>query len=132
MHPTHKSSPAKNEEKQDYGDFEEVVDENEKKPQVGQEAPARVRLPRQGEKIGIILQRLGGNRMEVNCTDGKRRNCRVPGRFKRSLWLRPKDVVLVEIWDHDDKKADVIFKYSSSAINQLMKRGLLNLADETF
>jgi len=121
-----------NTDKADFGDFEETTDDPKPKEIVGQEAPTRVRLPRNGEVIGIILQRLGGNRMEVKCTDGKTRNCRVPGRFKRSLWLRPKDVVLVETWEHDDGKADVIFKYHSSAINQLRKRGLLSIADEAF
>src|SRR3989344_6084722 len=96
--------------KADFGDFEETSEDLAKpKGIVGQEAPTRVRLPRNGEVIGIILQRLGGNRMEVKCTDGKTRNCRVPGRFKRSLWLRPKDVVLVKPWVDDNDKADIIF-----------------------
>ena len=56
----------------------------------------RVRLPKGKEVIGIIEQRLGGNKMMVNCLDGKSRNCRVPGRLKRALWLRPEDVVIIE------------------------------------
>ena len=69
--------------------------------------------------------------MEVKCTDGKTRNCRVPGRFSRSMWLRPKDIVLIKPWEFDDCKADVIFKYDGNAANQLRKRGLLaNLKDE--
>ena len=45
----------------------------------------RVRLPGKGEVIGIIEQRLGGNKMMVKCLDGKNRNCRVPGRLRRRL-----------------------------------------------
>jgi len=125
------NTPPKQEEKQDYGDFEEVVDENEKKPQtqMGQEAPVRARLPRQGEKIGTVIQRLGGNRMLIKTNDGKTINARVPGRFKRSMWLRLNDVVLIETWENDEEKADIIFKYSSGAINQLRKRGLLSNVD---
>lgn len=115
----------------EYGDFEEVVDPTQ--PVVQQEGvPSRVRMPRKGEIIGIIIQRLGGNRMEVKATDGKIRNCRVPGRFSRTLWLRPNDVVMIKPWEFDDAKADVIFKYDSSAINQLRKRGLLDSAKSTF
>jgi|SRR3989338_2503445 len=110
-------------------DFEEIEADLEKTRGTEQphttEAPARVRMPREGEAIGIISQRLGGSRMEVLCSDGKTRNCRVPGRYKRSLWLRPKDVVLVELWEHDKEKGDVIFKYNPAAVNQLRKRGLL-------
>ncbi len=109
-----------------YGEFEEIIEEGQNPSGNQQEAPARARMPRKGEFIGIIVQRLGGNRMEVHTNDGKIRNCRVPGRFKRSLWLRPKDVVLVEPWPDDDSKGDVVFKYSSSAINQLRKRGMLS------
>ena len=107
----------------DYGEFKEVV---EGQQMTEGEAPVRVRTPRHGEIIGVILQRLGGNRMEVRATDGKTRNCRVPGKFKRSMWLRPRDVILIKPWPDDDNKADIIFKYNSSAINQLRKRGVLD------
>lgn len=117
-----------------YGDFEEVfgeekkIDANKNKSAVqnAQESIVRVRMPRQGELIGVIVQRYGGNRMEVIASDGKSRNCRVPGRFKRALWLRPKDIVLLIPWKDDNEKGDIIFKYHGSAINQLRKRGMLD------
>lgn len=115
----------------DYGSFEEIKDDEAASPQQPVElgadgTPVRVRLPRAGEIVGLILQRFGGNRMEVRCTDGKTRNCRVPGRFKRSMWLRPRDIVLVQPWADDDSKADIIFHYHASAANQLRKKGMLN------
>ncbi|MBS3090951.1 translation initiation factor eIF-1A [Candidatus Pacearchaeota archaeon] len=101
----------------------------EGQPIVGNTSPeqagGRVRLPRGEEKIGVLVSRLGANRMEVRTMDGKTMNCRVPGRFKRSMWLRPGDIVLIEPWELDKSKADVIFKYNSSQIIQLKKRGLL-------
>lgn len=108
----------------EYGDFADTTTE-EVGPSGSAEAPIRVKLPRNKEIIGIVVQRLGGNRMEVQCTDGKLRNCRVPGRFKRSMWLRPKDHVLVEPWEFDNTKADIVFQYNPNAVNQLRKRGLL-------
>ncbi len=117
----------------DYGEFEEITnDASTGEEPTGEGAPARARLPRDRELIGVIVQRLGGNRMEVSTTDGKTRNCRVPGRFKRSLWLRPRDIVMIEPWPDDDAKGDVIYKYSSSAIIQLRKRGLLNTLPDQF
>lgn len=116
----------------DYGDFEEVGDEAGGVTADGAEAPARVKMPRQGEVIGKVIQRFGGARMEVLSTDGKRRNCRVPGRFKRILWLRPGDFVLTKPWPDDDEKADIIFKYNPSAVNQLRKKGLLEALKEEF
>ena len=112
---------------EDYGEFEEVHDESQPVAVAPEgEVIARVRMPRKGELIGVVIQRLGGNRMEVSTTDGKSRNCRVPGRFKRSLWLRPKDIVMITPWVDDDTKGDVIYKYGSSAINQLRKKGILH------
>jgi len=115
-----------------YGDFEEVKEEGKEEPEAEQEAPVRVRMPRDRELIGIIVQRYGGNRMEVRATDGKTRNCRVPGRYKRRLWLRPNDIVLIVPWEDDDNKGDIIFKYRGSQINQLRKMGILDKLKEEF
>lgn len=112
-----------------FGDFD-VVEEPQENVSGGQQQPGmppqRVRMPREGEFIGVVVQRLGGNRMEVLATDGKTRNARVPGKYKRSLWLRPRDIVMIKPWADDDSKADVIFKYNSSSINQLRKKGILD------
>jgi translation initiation factor 1A len=89
------------------------------------DAPIRVRLPKQGEVLGILEQRLGASRMSVKCLDGKSRNCRVPGRLKRKLWLREGDVILVEPWKFDDEKGDIIFKFNPSAVTWLKRKGYL-------
>ena len=89
------------------------------------EVITRVRLPRGEEVIGVIEQRLGGNKMLVVCLDGKTRNCRVPGRLKRELWLRPGDVVIIEPWELDKDKGDVIFKYRPNQVEWLKSKGYL-------
>lgn len=94
--------------------------------------PIRVRLPKGEEVIGIIEQRHGGNKMLVNCIDGKSRNCRVPGRLKRALWLRPGDVVIIEPWEFDKDKGDIIFKYRPNQVEWLKKRGYLKLEKSEF
>lgn len=92
----------------------------------------RAKLPKEKEVIGIIEERLGGNKMRVNCLDGKSRVCRVPGRLKRKLWLRSGDIVIVEPWELDNEKGDVIFKYPSNQIEWLKKNGYLETGDEEF
>lgn len=98
-----------------------------KKKQNNSDEPKIVRapLPKENQVIGIVEQRLGGNKMMVNCLDGKSRNCRVPGRLRRKLWLRPDDVVIIEPWELDDKKGDVLFKYRINQIEWLKKNGYL-------
>lgn len=85
----------------------------------------RAPLPRGEEVIGIIDQRLGGNKMYVDCLDGKTRNCRVPGRLKRALWLRPGDVIIIKPWELDKDKGDVVLKYRTSQISWLKREGYL-------
>lgn len=93
----------------------------------------RVRLPRGKEVLGILESRLGACRMAIKCLDGKSRVCRIPGRFKRGLWLREGDVVLVEPWDFQgDEKGDIVFKYSLAAIEWLRKKGFLKMTEEEF
>ena len=124
-------------EDEEYGDFEESGEEGseasgENGNGEGQTEFVRARMPRQGQFIGVVEQRLGGNRMDIKCSDGKNRNCRVPGRLKRKFWLRQGDFVLVEPWPDDDNKADITFQYSKGAANQLRKKGLLNFVNEGF
>jgi len=92
----------------------------------------RVRLPRGKEVLGIIEQRHGGNKMKVSCLDGKERNCRVPGRLKRALWLRPNDVVIIQPWELDNEKGDVLFKYRPNQVAWLKSNGHLKTEKNEF
>jgi translation initiation factor 1A len=116
-----------------FGDFEEVKsDFIANSENQDEQTPTRVRLPKGKELIGRIVQRLGGNRMDVKTTDGKTRNCRVPGRYRRRLWLRPKDIVIIIPDQFDDKKGDVIYKYNPLGVKQLNKKGLLDSIRDEF
>jgi|TARA_Y100000310_G_scaffold132282_1_gene131334 translation initiation factor 1A len=63
--------------------------------------------------------------------DGKQRNCRIPGRLKRRLWVRERDILLVEPWElGGDDKGDVVFKYKPIQVNVLRKKGLLKFTED--
>jgi len=86
----------------------------------------RVRVPKGKEIIGKVESRVGANRMIVSCFDGKQRNCRVPGRMKRALWIRPGNIILVEPWEFEgDKKGDIIWSYTPAQIAWLERKGFL-------
>lgn len=89
-------------------------------------------LPKGREVIGIIEQRHGGNKMKVNCLDGKERVGRVPGRLKRYLWLRPNDVVIIEPWELDDSKGDILLKYKPNQVAWLRREGHLETEADEF
>lgn len=114
-------------------EFEEIkTDSDIPQNQNDQEPQTRIRLPRKGEILGIVTQRLGGNRMEIKCSDGKTRNCRVPGRFRRKFWLRQGDAVLITVWPDDDNKGDIIYQYKKGSDYQLKKLGFLKNLDDKF
>jgi translation initiation factor 1A len=64
--------------------------------------------------------------------DGKTRNCRVPGRLRRELWLREGDVVIIEPWEFEEDKGDVIFKYNPSQVDWLQRKGYLKTISNEF
>lgn len=90
----------------------------------------RVRLPRGREVFGILVQRLGSSRSRVKCLDGKERNCRIPGRLKRRLWVREGNIILVEPWEYDDNKGDIVYKYRINQVSWLKKKGYLKGLEE--
>lgn len=96
------------------------------------EEPVRVKFPKGKEIIGILAQRVGAGRMLISCMDGKTRNCRVPGRLRREMWLREGDVVIIEPWEFDNDKGDVLYKYSKAAIQKLKEKGMLKTQESEF
>ena len=116
----------------EFGDFEEIKEEKKETEEPQEMVPTRVRQPRQKQLMGVVVQRLGGNRMSVKTTDGKTRNCRVPGRFARKFWLRPGNAVLIEPWPDDDTKGDVVYQYNKNEMFQLKKQGFFEEMEEEF
>ena len=86
----------------------------------------RVRFPRGKEFIGRVEKRLGGSRMNVRSVEGKDLMARVPGRVKKFLWIREGDIVLLQPWELDDDKADLIYKYKPNEVKQLERKGMLS------
>lgn len=96
-----------------------------------QQEITRVRMPRDREVFGVVQQRLGGSRMKVLCLDGKARICRIPGRLKRSLWVREGDIVVVEPWETGgEEKGDIVYKYRKVQVDFLRKKGHLKKFEE--
>ena len=98
----------------------------------GRESSSWVKLPQDREVIGIITQRCGGSRMMVSCMDGKTRNCKVPGRKRRGLWLREGAAVIIEPWEFDEDKGDVLFKYTPNQVVKLQRMGKLDSGTSEF
>ncbi|MHA1630549.1 MAG: translation initiation factor eIF-1A [Candidatus Heimdallarchaeota archaeon] len=95
----------------------------------GQPEHIRVRLPKEGEVLGIVTQILGADRIKVRCTDGKTRTVRIPGKHRKRLWIRQNDVVSVMPWYglQEDTRADLVYRYNRNQANWLEDKGYISL-----
>jgi translation initiation factor 1A len=90
--------------------------------------PMRVRMPREGEILGIVTEMKGGARMVVACEDGKERMCRVPGKIKRQIWVKVGDCVAIVPWSVEgDQKADIGYRYTRIQAEVLRRKGILKM-----
>jgi translation initiation factor 1A len=85
----------------------------------------RLRIPREGEVLGLVEQMVGFDRLRVRCKDGHVRICRIPGKIRKRLWVRENDVVIVRPWSVQSKeKGDIVYRYSPTQVGWLSKKGL--------
>ncbi len=97
-----------------------------KKVNTDTEEIVRVRLPKKGEFFGNVVMLMGGSRLQVDCEDEKTRICRIPGKFKRRMWVRPGDYVIIEPWTiQSDERADVLWRYTRGQVEWLKRHGYL-------
>jgi translation initiation factor 1A len=110
---------------------EEKVDEEElarlESPEGSSSGKIRVKMPnkRVNEMFALAEQILGGRRVTVLCADGETRMARIPGKMRRSQWVRDGDLIIVWPWDFQDAKADVKHRYTKTQAMYLSRKGVL-------
>jgi translation initiation factor 1A len=82
-----------------------------------------LRMPDEDEVFAVVTNMLGANRVTVRCGDGVERTARIPGRMRKRIWIREDDVVLIEPWDWQDEKADIVWRYEKAEADQLRQEG---------
>ncbi len=92
----------------------------------------RVKLPEKDQTICIVTSMLGGGRLEAKCEDGFTRICRIPGKIKKKIWIKPGYIILVKPWEvQKEERADVVFLYSKAQVFWLKRKGFLkNIGSE--
>ena len=81
-----------------------------------------------GQEYAIVIQRLGGNRLLVKSIVNK--NIKevqavIPGSFRKKVWMKDGDLILIQSRSFNDSQYDVIHKYSESEEKELKKNGAL-------
>lgn len=88
------------------------------------------RLPEDGEVFGIVTNMLGANRVTVRCLDGEERTCRIPGSMQKKVWIREDDLVIVEPWEWQDEKGDVVHRYERQEADEIKNSDMVELSDD--
>lgn len=85
---------------------------------------ARIRLPKEGEVLGVVELMLGADRMRAKCDDGNTRICRIPGRMRKRVWIRTGNLILIQPWKvQSSERGDIVFRYTSTQANWLKRKG---------
>lgn len=95
-----------------------------------EEEKRELRLPAEGEVVGLITRLLGSDRAEVKTADGRILRCRIPGKLRKRLWFREGDFVLVAPWDFQAGRGDLLWRYNKDEVEELKRRGLLGILEE--
>lgn len=87
----------------------------------------RLRTPNRNEleMYGKVVQLMGVNNIKILCEDGVERNCRIPGKMFKHIWIKPNDIVIVKLWDFQPSKGDVVWRYLGFQVTQLEKQNEL-------
>lgn len=89
------------------------------------------RLPEEQEQFGKVTEMLGANRLTVMCEDSDERMCRIPGKMQKSVWIREDDLVIVEPWEWQDEKGDVVWRYEKQEAERIKNSDLMEIGDSS-
>ena len=89
------------------------------------EGIGRLRLPkvRNREMFAIADQLLGASKIRVMCADGKSRLGRIPGKLRKRMWIREGDLLIIQPWDFQEEKANILYRYTRTQATHLSRRG---------
>lgn len=70
--------------------------------------------------------------IDIELNTGEKGKARIPGKFRRKIYLNPNDIVLVGLENQTVKSGflcEIKYKYSPEQVGALYSRGLLRFAD---
>jgi len=85
----------------------------------------RLYTPTEGQVLGRVVRQLGYDRFRVRCQDGQERTTRIRGKLKRRAWTRVGDWVLVEPWDFQPERGNILWRYTRGQVELLKNRGYI-------
>ena len=86
----------------------------------------KAKLPYKDEQFAVVMEMNGGSRLRAMCEDGKTRMVRIGGKFKRRMWVRENDLILIKPWlVQTESKADLVHRYLPTERKWILSRDIL-------
>ena len=90
------------------------------------EAPKELLLPAEGQIVCVVTEIIGADWVKMFCADGSEKMGRIPGKFRRKIWIAPGDLVLAAPWDYQKNKADVLYRYEKDEKKKIIEMGYIS------
>lgn len=91
---------------------------------MGKKFIRELRIPAEEEVIGKVIQRLGGRRFRVFCSDGKERICTLCNK-SRFVKIREEYIVILKKWLQEGR-GTIVYNYYPADFVKLAEKGYLN------
>ncbi len=88
---------------------------------------SRIRYPNREEleMFAIATQLMGTDQVKAKCEDGTERQCRIPGKMKKKVWIRQGDLLIIRLWSFQPIKADIVWRFLGTQAEHIKRKGLL-------
>lgn len=88
---------------------------------------AKIRYPRRDEleMFAVATQLMGTDQVKAMCEDGIERQCRIPGKMRKKVWIRQGDLLIIRLWYFQTKKADIVWRFLGTQMEHIKRKGLL-------
>lgn len=84
----------------------------------------RIEFANSNQIYAVVRKKVGGSRLEVECSDGKMRSAVIPGKFFKKIWINVGDVLLCELNGiGEDSSCYISHKYNNKDISALKTQG---------
>ena len=86
----------------------------------------KAKLPTKNEQFAVVTEMSGGSRMIALCEDGRMRMIRIGGKFKKRMWCRENDLILIRPWVvQENEKADLVYRYLPTERKWILSRDII-------
>lgn len=88
---------------------------------------SRIRYPRKDEleMFAVATQLMGTDQVKCMCEDGVERQCRIPGKMKKKVWIRQGDLLIIKLWYFQTRKADIVWRFLGTQAEHIKRKGVL-------